>query len=92
MWAIAYLAQLHPLEGTRGDMRFFLHESHPDLMVYVISPEDESCAGALRCNGWGWGSKGVHSYVRRWPILSRIWGSRLYSGNVVYHILFIIAR
>ncbi|KAF8501594.1 ATP synthase subunit H-domain-containing protein [Russula emetica] len=35
MWAIAYLAQLHPLEGTRGDLRFFFPSVHPDLMVFV---------------------------------------------------------
>lgn len=38
MWAIAYLAQLHPLEGTRVRICVFFRalRVHPDLMVFVI--------------------------------------------------------
>jgi hypothetical protein len=71
MWAIAYLAQLHPLEGTHGDLRFFsIYSRAPSRFdgIRHISPEGESCAGALRCSSAadGEGRGFVHSYVRRW--------------------------
>src|SRR5712675_858257 len=49
MWAIAYLAQLHPLEGTRRRFAFFFPKESLNLMVLChISPEGESCVGALK--------------------------------------------
>ena len=74
------------------------HPSHPDLMVYchilIFSSEGESCAGALRCNAVRKDAEGgsILKYVAG-PMLSRIWGSRLFSvtqcglSYSVYHTL-----